>query len=235
MAEVRYAIYFAPPGDSALGRAGSHWLGRDATSGMRLDQPACPGLSPARLAELTASARRYGFHGTLKPPFRLRADRTPEELERAVAALAARQQRFLFTLHLATLAGFFAWLPAEAHDEIGAVAAACVTELDEFRAPPDEAETARRRRGLDPNKAALLQRWGYPYVLNEFRFHLTLSDAVSGQEAKAMRAALADFTDRHARDAIAFDALCLFVEPAPTADFLLLARYGFDGDITRRA
>lgn len=235
MAEARYALYFAPPEDSALARAGSFWLGRDAASGVRLEQPACPGLTPERLAQLTAAARRYGFHGTLKPPFRLREGRTPDELGRAVAALAARQQRFFFTLRLATLAGFFAWLPADAQDPIAAVAAACVTELEEFRAPPDELELARRRRGLNPSQAALLQRWGYPYVLDEFRFHLTLSDAVSGREAEAMHTTLADYTDRHARGAVAFDALCLFVEPAPGADFLLLTRYGFDGVATHYA
>lgn len=232
MPEARYAIYYAPAEDSALARAGSRWLGRDAISGSHLEQPPCPGLAPVRLAELTAAARRYGFHGTLKPPFRLREGRTPEELGRAVAALAARQQRFFFTLRLATLAGFFAWTPADAHDRIAAVATACVTDLEEFRAPPDELELARRRRGLNPNQAALLQRWGYPYVLDEFRFHLTLSDRVAGAEAEAMRAALEDYTDRHARGAVAFDALCLFVEPAPGADFLLHARYGFDGMTT---
>ena len=232
MAEPRYAIYFAPPDDSALAQAGSRWLGRDAVDGARLEQPPCAGLAATRLAALTAAARRYGFHGTLKPPFRLRAGRSVEELGEAVAALAARQQRFFFTVRLATLAGFFAWQPATAHDEIAAIAAACVTELDAFRAPPDAAELARRGRGLDPNQAALLQRWGYPYVLDEFRFHLTLSDAVAGAEAERMHAALEDYTHRHARGAILFDALCVFVEPAPGADFLLQARYGFDGAVT---
>lgn len=235
MAEPRYAIYFAPAGDSPVGRAGSRWLGRDAVTGIPLEQPACPGLAPERLAQLTAAARRYGFHGTLKPPFRLRAGCRLEELELAVAALAARQQRFDFTLRLATLGGFFAWLPAEAHDKIAAVAAACVKELDEFRAPPGDAELALRSVGLVREQPALLRRWGYPYVLDEFRFHLTLSDRVSGREAEALRTALEDYTNRHARGPVAFDALSLFVESAPGTDFRLLARYGFDGVATRYA
>lgn len=235
MADARYAVYFAPASDSEFGRAGSRWLGRDAASGARLEQPTCPGLTPVRVSQLTAAARRYGFHGTLKPPFRLRDGRTPEELDRAIAALAARQQRFAFSVRLATLAGFFAWLPADAHDQIAAVAAACVTELDAFRKPPGEAELALRSIGLVRDQPALLQRWGYPYVLDEFRFHLTLSDAVSGRDAEAMHTTLAEYTDRHARGAIAFDALCLFVEPAPGADFLLRSRYGFDGKITHYA
>lgn len=235
MADARYAVYFAPAEDSAFGRAGSRWLGRDAAGGARVEQPACPGLSPARLAQLTAGARRYGFHGTLKPPFRLREGQTPEALGQAVAALAVRQQRCRFSVRLAMLGGFFAWVPAEAQDEIGAIAEACVTGLDGFRQPPGQDELARRGQGLNPAQAALLQRWGYPYVLEEFRFHLTLSDAVSGPEAEAMRAALAEYTDRHARGTVAFEALCLFVEPAPGGDLRLVARYGFDGRVDHYA
>lgn len=233
MADVRYAIYFAPRGDTPLALAGSRWLGRDAASGTSLPQPACPGLTPARLVELTATARRYGLHGTLKPPFRLRAGRTRAELELAIAALARRFQPFAFTLRLGMLAGFFAWVPAGAQDAISAVAAACVTELDAFRQPPTEAELTRRRKNLSPAQEALLQRWGYPYVLDEFRFHLTLCDRIDDAEAAAMHAALEALTDRHARERIAFDALCLFVESEPGANFRLLVRYGFDGTITR--
>jgi hypothetical protein len=233
MAETRYAIYFAPGDDTAFGRAGSRWLGRDAASGELLEQPACPGLTAARLAELTTSARRYGFHGTLKPPFRLREGRTLDELEQAVATLATRQKAFAFMPRLATMAGFFAWLPADQFGPINTVATACVVELDEYRQAATNAELARRRIGLVRNQPALLLRWGYPYVLEELRFHLTLSDAVSGVEATAMQAALDGYGAPHAREAVAFDSLCLFVEPTPGADFRLLARYGFDGRITR--
>lgn len=232
MADPRYAIYYAPADGSPLALAGSRWLGRDAVSGERLAQPPCPGLAPDRLSALTAAARRYGLHGTLKPPFRLAAGCTVEQLGDAVAALATRFQPFPFSLRLGRLSGFFAWLPAEAEAEIGCVAQHCVTELDEFRAPPDSAELAHRRRGLKPDQEALLLRWGYPYVLDQFRFHLTLSDGVDGTEAEAMQAALADLSERHAQGDLVFDSLCLFVEPEPGADFLLRSRYGFDGRVT---
>lgn len=233
MADARYAVYFAPRGDTPLARAGNRWLGRDAAGGVPQQQPACPGIAPARLAELTAVPRRYGLHGTLKPPFRLLSGHTPDDLLQAVAALAQRQQPFAFGVRLAMLAGFFAWIPAAAHAAIGAVAAACVTELDVFRQPADQAELARRSKNLSPAQEALLLRWGYPYVLDEFRFHLTLSDRVAGVEAEALRAALVALTPAHAGNHVAFDSLCLFVEPAPGADFRLLARCGFDGMVTR--
>lgn len=235
MSEPRYAIHFAPERGSPLALAGARWLGRDAATGAALDQTDCPGLTPARLAELTAAPRRYGFHGTLKPPFHLREACRLDELERTVATLAARQQRCSFALRLAALRGFYAWLPVEAHDRVAAIAADCVTELDAFRRPADAAEIARRRPGITARQEELLIRWGYPYVLDEYRFHLTLSDRVAGAEAEVLEAALLAYTERHAGTPAVFDALCLFIEPARGADFSLLARYGFDGRVTHYA
>jgi putative phosphonate metabolism protein len=236
MVEARYAIYYAPPDDCAFTQAGNRWLGRDAASGAFLEQPKCPGLTPSRLAKLTAAARRYGFHGTLKPPFRLRDGRTPDELEHAIAGLAARQQAFRFQVRLAPLSGFLAWLPASGSDAIEAVASACVRELDDFREPLSEAELRRRLvADLSRNQEALLRRWGYPYVLEEFRFHLTLTDATTGAEAQSLLAGLEAGAAGHAREAIPFDALCLFIEPEPGADFRLATRYGFDGCVKRYA
>jgi putative phosphonate metabolism protein len=236
MAEPRYAIYYAPPDDCAFAHAGNRWLGRDPASGEFLEQPKCPGLTPTRLAKLTAAARRYGFHGTLKPPFQLHDRRTLRELERAVASLAAHQQAFSFKVRLAPLSNFLAWLPTSDIEAIEAVASACVTQLDEFRQPSTVAELARRQSvGLSPTQEALLLRWGYPYVMEEFRFHLTLTDATSGAEAQALLAALEAGAAGHAREAIPFDALCLFVEPEPGADFRLATRFGFDGGIKRYA
>lgn len=232
MAEPRYAIYFAPPDDSAFAQAGSRWLGRDAIRDTPLAQPKCPGLTSARLAELTKTARRYGFHATLKPPFHLRDERMLPDLRRAIAALAARQQAFSFQVHVASLSGFLAWLPASEQDAIQAVARACVTDLDDFRQAPTVAELVRRQSvGLSKPQEALLLRWGYPYVLDEFRFHMTLTDTVSGAEAQALLAALEAGAAGHGHEAIRFDSLCLFGEPAPGANFRMMTRYGFDGSV----
>ncbi len=63
----RLAIYYAPPAGSALWDFGSAWLGLDAEAGEVPPRPDVPGLPDDPLA-LTVSPRRYGFHGTLKPP-----------------------------------------------------------------------------------------------------------------------------------------------------------------------
>lgn len=232
MAEPRYAVYYAPPEDSPLARAGARWLGRDAISGEALAQPAFGGIAPERLRALTAEPRRYGLHATLKPPFLLRPERSLSELGQALIELAARQQAFDFELRIAPLGGFLAWQPVSAQARIEAVAAACVQALDGFRVPPAESELARRRAaGLSARQEALMARWGYPYVLEEFRFHLTLSGKVAGEEARILEAALRAGGAGLALQPLPFDSLCLFREAAPGEDFRLIARYGFDGRV----
>ncbi|MCX9156075.1 DUF1045 domain-containing protein [Niveibacterium sp. 24ML] len=233
-ANARFAVFYAPPEDSVLARAGADWLGRDAISGETRMQARVAAISAARLAELTSAARRYGLHGTLKPPFALNAGRTLAELDAAVAALAARQTAFSFGVQIAPLAGFFAWQPVSGQAQIEIVAANCVIELDDFRMPADATELARRRAaGLNARQDELLLRWGYPYVLDQFRFHMTLTDRVAGDEAHQIQAMLEQGGAGQTPAALPFDSLCLFMEPAPGADFRLIARYGFDGQVQR--
>ncbi len=74
------------------------------------------------------------------------------------------------------LGNLIALTPFGPTDALRRVAYACVRELDGFRAEPDTYEIARRRKsGLTARQDALLMEWGYPYVMEEFRFHLTLT------------------------------------------------------------
>jgi putative phosphonate metabolism protein len=233
-ANPRFAVFYAPPERTVLAQAGASWLGRDVVSGEARAQPCFAEISPARLAELTSSARRYGLHGTLKPPFALNVGRTLADLDAAVAALAARQTAFSFGVRIAPLAGFLAWQPVSGQAQIEIVAANCVTELDDFRLPADAAELARRRAaGLSARQDELLLRWGYPYVLEAFRFHITLTDRVVGEVAHQIQAILEQGGAGQALTPLQFDSLCLFMEPAPGADLRLIARYGFDGQVQR--
>ncbi len=187
----RYAIYFAPAPDTALHQLGSQWLGRDSITGMDLDQPAVPSLSTDRFREVTVDPRRYGFHATLKPPFRLKPGTSLDGLLEATRALARAHEPIETHLVPRQLSGFVALMQAQSRAETRALAAAAVAELDGFRALPSERELARRREAdLSAAQETLLQRWGYPYVMNEFRFHMTLSHRISDDnEADALRAA----------------------------------------------
>src|SRR5688572_4011852 len=182
----RYAIYFAPVADCDLARFADRWLGRDAETGKAVPQPVLDGLDADRLRVLTEAPRHYGFHGTLRPPFHLAQGCDVDDLRRAMAGFAARQAAFeIAALHLRAIGDFLALVPAGPAPALSSLADACVTEFDAYRAPPHAAELAKRHAaGLTPRQAELLARWGYPYVLDEFRFHLTLTGAIADQQER---------------------------------------------------
>src|SRR5690606_1132239 len=127
----RYAVYYAPPEGAPLDRFGRAWLGRDAATGDDVEPPTLPGLNGERWREITAEPRRYGFHGTLKPPFALADGRRVDDLFAAVAAFAARRTPFaLPPLRLARLSGFLALIPSTASEPLAALAADCVRAFD---------------------------------------------------------------------------------------------------------
>ena len=171
MSFTRFAIYYVPPAGD-LATFGAHWLGWDIAAGARAPQPDLPGLD-----DVTMTPRKYGFHGTLKPPFRLAEGTTPDDLAGAVAGMAAAARpATAYGLGLTRLGHFLALTPMGDPSEIACVASTCVAELDRFRAPASEEELARRRKAnLTDRQEANLIRWGYPYVMEDFRFHLTLT------------------------------------------------------------
>lgn len=184
----RFGIYYLPPpGDFA--RAGAAWLGWDIARGAAMAQPPVAGI-----AQITGTPRKYGFHATLKPPFRLAAGYRLADLEAATRDLAARTDRAACNgLELATLGRFLALVPRGDSGGIDRIAAACVTGLDRFRAPPGAGELARRRQaGLSPAQEARLLRWGYPHVLEGFRFHMTLTGRLAKADIAGVAAQLCD-------------------------------------------
>ncbi|MBO6674047.1 MAG: DUF1045 domain-containing protein [Rhizobiales bacterium] len=219
----RYAIYVMPKGP--LYDRASTWLGWDARRGLVREQPEIGGL-PAPTPDLTATPRRYGFHGTIKPPFRLPEGKTLSGLQDACAELAAGIDAVrVGRLVVQPLGGFVAMVPEQPCAPLDALAAQVVEALDSFRAPPSPEELARRRRsGLSDVQDRLLQRWGYPYVMEEFRFHMTLSGKLDGSDANA----LAERLDQHFAQVLAepfvIDALALVGE-AEDGRFHLVADY----------
>ena len=179
MTPHRLALYWAPEESDALHARASAWLGRDAATGAALSQPALGGLD---IAELTADPRGYGLHATLKPPFRTAHGYAAAR--EATAALAARIAPFdLPPLAVFDLDGFLALRETAPCPALHAFADACVEGLDAQRAPLTEAEVARRRpERLSPMQREHLTRWGYPYVFEEWRFHVTLTRRLKPEE-----------------------------------------------------
>ena len=229
--DPRYAVYFAPAPDSPLHEAGSAWLGRDAVSGEVIRQPEIDGMSADWLAALTDDPRRYGFHATLKPPFRLKRGSDLDGLKAAAQTMADGTAPFSVRLVLRRLSGFFALMQAASKADMRALADAAVRQLDGFRALPGEAELERRRKaGLSGVQESLLQRWGYPYVMSEFRFHMTLSHRITDEgDGEILSAAMTSHFAGVLEMEHAIDAVTLFRQERSGEPFLQIARFPLGG------
>ena len=217
----RVALYYAPEPEDPLWQAGCGWLGRDPATGQDLAQPPLPGIG-----EITAAARHYGFHATLKPPMRLVPGAGWAALEAVARTLAASLAPFpLPQLAVTDLDGFLALCPTAPSPPLRAFADAAVAGLDHFRAPPDETEFARRQRAdLTAQQSQMLARWGYPDVFDTWRFHMTLTRRLDGAERRTWRAA----AEAHFGPALIaprqVESLALFTQSGAAAPFRLATR-----------
>jgi Protein of unknown function (DUF1045) len=229
-AESRFAIYYAPSRTSPWWSAGCRWLARDPESGAELAPPVVPALA-ARLRDvpgLSRSPQRYGWHGTLVAPARSVAHATLDDIVRRARAWAERQSAFDLTVEAAALERFVAIRPATAEGAAAmcALAADALHEFAPLRAMPSEQDRHRRLAAdLNARQRELLERWGYPYVLDEFRFHMTLSDSIEPDD----RQALIEWWGMQlpALGPLPIDGAALFVEPQPGKPFVLAARLPF--------
>lgn len=223
----RYAIYFAPEAGSPLWRFGSSWLGRDPETGA--EDVGRLGLPAEIHAAITAAPRRYGFHATLKPPFRLMPETAPDRLIDTLCGFARDRAAFdIPAIELGEIDGFLALVPAVPVAPLEELARDCVTAFDGFRAPQSDAEIARRRpHALSPRQREYLESWGYPYVMDEFRFHMTLTERLEPELIGDIRARLAAAAAPYLGGPVRVSEVCLYVEREPGAPFLLARRFPF--------
>jgi putative phosphonate metabolism protein len=226
---ARYALYFTPPPDSDLARIGSSILGYDCYAGATVPQAPLENIDPDEVEAGTAEPRRYGFHGTLKAPFRLHPKHDLDELKTALRDFAAERPAFdAGTLSPRTLGRFIALTPDTPSLELALLAAECVAAFDRFRVPVTEEDRQRRaRNNLTARQAALLERWGYPYVFDEFRFHMTLTGPLPEERRDPWLESLA--TCVGGPKTLIVDALTLLEQTGPSARFRVVARYEFKG------
>ncbi|QCI63680.1 DUF1045 domain-containing protein [Phreatobacter stygius] len=227
---VRYALYAAPAPDDPLWNFGSATIGYDAAAARDLPFPSGTPWDDPDWAELTEDPRRYGFHGTLKAPFELAQGASEADLLEAVMVFADRRPAVeVPRLAVATLGSFVALVPAERSDELLALAGDCVRVFDEFRAPMSQADRARRLKSpLTERQIGHLDNWGYPYVFEDFRYHMTLTGSLSADRCEPVRAALAERYQPIA-EPFRLDALLVFRQAARDQRFTILGRFACGG------
>jgi len=187
---TRYAIYYAPDQDTDWVEFATSWLGWDMQTGQKVKQPHLPDLG-LPLADIIQVPRRYGLHATLKPPFRLAFGFDKNALENALAGLSQSLCPVsLGPLRLTQLGRFLALCPPSS-TPLSALATACVTELDHLRASPTQQEIERRSKAkLSTRQQSNLLKWGYPHVLDDFRFHITLTGRLQKPDLETVQIAL---------------------------------------------
>jgi len=225
---ARYAIYDVPAAEDDFYRVASAWLGRDAYTDEPLVRPIVAGMESFDLDSLTADPRHYGWHATLKAPFELAAGHSAEALLAEVEAYCRHRSPFSATLEVAALGYFRAFTLAAPSPEMRLLHEDCVRSFDRFRAPLSDFDMARRRRSpMSAEQDARLIAFGYPWIFEDFRFHMTLTgrirdEAMRRQVLEALRRRLAAHEGPRSIDGI---AVCL--QPDRVSDFVVMGRYAF--------
>ena len=220
----RYALYYVPPPGTALAEFGARWLGRDGSA-----PPGGAGVSAEDWRRAVAAPRRYGFHATLKAPFRLAEGRDERELGEALERFCRRRGPApVGKLALRVLSDFLVLAPLDPR-AAATLAAECVSAFEDFRAPSTGAEIARRRPDrLTASQQANLKRWGYPYVFEDFRFHLTLTGPLEPGDRARFGAEIARLAVPAVAEPVDIAELCLCGQTSPEADFAVLARFAME-------
>lgn len=232
---MRYAIYFTPPAEDPLTAIAERWLGRSAFDGKELSPPSVEGWSPSSLAALTAEPRRYGFHATMKAPFRLAEGMNEADLAIALANFCSVRAPVMQKMKVARLSRFFAIVADGPSPELDQLANEIVEAFEPFRAPLTQEEYERRNpEKLTPSQLRNLERWGYPHVFDDFRFHMTLTGSVPEAEAERMEGTLEAIFSPLLREPIEIGALALFTEAERGEPFFVKAVHSLGSTADKR-
>jgi putative phosphonate metabolism protein len=223
----RYAIYYAAPPDSALNRFGARLLGYDAFTDEELAFPDGMAQAVPDWREITRDPRKYGFHATLKAPMVLADGKREAELLGACEAFARSPRPIpMITPVVNAIGDFIAVVPAQRSAELEQLAADAVGEFDRFRAPLSAEDRARRNpERLTPRQRDYLDRWGYPYVMEEFRFHMTLTGRLAAERRETILAILRQRFATLELSELAFDSIAVFRQQDATSRFRVVQRY----------
>ena len=226
---ARHAIYFAPPPGSELETFGRRVVGRDHITGGEIEPLEIAGLSGNERRRITKSARHYGFHATLKAPFELRDGCGENELHRALKSFAADRAPFMTPpLRISALSRWIAFTLADRSAEMDRLAADCVRNFEDFRAPLGEADIERRRQSkLTPKQDERLLTFGYPYIFDDFHFHMTLAGPLEPAERETVVGMLQRAAGSLDGAPLRVDAVALYRQPDRESPFIQTARFPF--------
>jgi hypothetical protein len=226
----RYAVYFTPHPSTTLAQFGASVLGYESSAGASVTRIALNGIIAAALEAATMAPRKYGFHATLAAPFYLGDKHTEISLLEAMDRFCDQAGPASLGLLRVNALGDFIALTPDAALSVDELARQCVTFFDAFRAPLGPDDIARRNNGrLTPRQQAHLTRWGYPYVFEDFRFHMTLTGSLGADEKSRFITALTDAFAPLAGQTYDVDAVSLMRQADSRSCFKVIARKDLRG------
>lgn len=220
---MRYAIFYTPPAHDPLSMAAASWLGRNVYSGDSVEAPPLCGVGLHEIAYYTAVPRRSGFHACLKSPFQLQDGIGEPALLRAMMRFAGTLEPFAIPrLQVGRIGDTYALVPSEPCARINCLASAVVEEFTPYSAPLSEQEIERANPDrLTAAQFANLHRFGHPYVMEEFRFHMPLTGSVDARDFARFEKVLHAHFDPLLEAPVAVANLALFVEREPGAPLVV--------------
>jgi putative phosphonate metabolism protein len=227
----RYAIYYAPAPGSKLDRFGAALLGYDAYTGEELAFPDGVIQMAPDWRDLTKDPRKYGFHATLKAPFSLASGNTEAELVAACEEFADSPRPIpVIKPAVDSISGFIAIMPGKPSAELELLAADCTRDFDPFRAPLTPEDRERRNPSkLTPKQRERLERWGYPYVMEDFRFHMTLTGRLLDDRREPVLAMLRHRFSAIGLDTLVIDRIALFRQENAESRFRIIRHWKLRG------
>lgn len=225
----RMAIFYAPGSQTPLADFGAKWLGWNVERSHTVPHPEIDGL-PAPISDLVATPQKYGFHGTLKAPFRLHGDQTIDGLKGAMKSFSDQRKPFAIgKMKVAKLGSFIAIIQENQSDEFANFASNIVMHFEDYRAPLTDEDIAKRRKAkLTPRQDELMLKWGYPFIFDQFKFHLTLTGKLSEQNAQTVCDRLTDHLKPILDTPVEAVDLCLYGE-REDGRFEIIERFPFLG------
>jgi len=227
--EPRYAVYFSPAHDTPLSEFGFSWFGENPLTGEPLARPEIKGIDPDLIVQSTRRPRSYGFHATLKAPFKMKDGRDRDGLVASLTTFAESREAFELPALIPRDRGAFVVLGARKRaTAMDSLAADCLRGFDRYRAPLTDSERERRSLAdtLSARQKSLLEEWGYPYVLDQFDFHITLAGPCESRDRDIIIKALSKQYKDLWKQPVMVDAVSLF-EQAPGEAFRVTERFPF--------
>lgn len=229
---ARYAIYYSPPRNSLLESAGTYWLGRTAFRYGQVPKEIPERFFKQEYYQLIESPRWYGFHGTIRAPFELAEHVKPEEFIKEVRKICATHTPFnLSGLAVSSFSGFLALTPTSGYPELIKLHSDLVRKLDFLRPPLSQFDLKRHLdKQLSKRQEQLLRRFGYPFVLEEFKFHMTLTGTIEDKVRSSYKEKLEHILNPYLTEPVPVQEVSIYMQPDRKTPFVEHTRIPLTGN-----